>query len=121
MSTYALGPIEDEEPLSTDEILTRMRREFELVESDEDAGRDQASAIRDKLLLLNAPETVIDLYRRNSSQAVMVHFGDTNPDAKLLDFLLMPGEGIQLHCEAGEVPLAKRLAAILNYEIEDIG
>lgn len=101
--------------------IEALRRSFSNVTVDSDAGIQRASGILSRLRMLNAPAVVQDVYVNGAAKAVMVAVCDTRICETPIEFMLMPGEGIQLKCADAQESLAGSIARSLGYECEEIG
>lgn len=121
--SHRLEPHPGKPYLDPDEVIDRLRAEFDDVQADRDEGEDGAGDLIAKLLELDAPQAIIDdaIARRDESYRVSIADGMTSEES--LSFLVQRDEGPLIGYSSAEhekalAPLVARCAAALNYRIE---
>ena len=116
MPTYSICPSDFANELPIASAIEAIRRTFPYAVVNHERGRERALAVLDRLLTLNAPDLIQEVYRKGANEAVAVEI-----DAPPVEFMLMPGEGIQLSSRIVDAAFAHKLAKALGYECEEIG
>ncbi len=126
--THKLTPMTGKPFLSPEEVVRRLRDEFEIADVDAEEGRDQAQNMLLQLIKmqqggLSGCEEKIERTQKVQADALMVTVSDEpQSENALLRFLLIPDSEIIVTYYSGEhqrlaEPLLKRCSEVLGYPI----
>jgi hypothetical protein len=125
--THKLVPADGKEYLPPDEVVRRLRDEFDAVETDPGQGREHVLGMVRRLLKIEAgSEERIDRLHKGCDAAVMVVVADDpNSQDGRLRFAVIPGEPIIVGYWSGRhqrlaEPILKRCAQSLGYSVEAV-
>jgi hypothetical protein len=120
--TAILNPREGSPYLDPEEIIRRLEDEFEVCNTDAEAGQEHAGDMLAKLIELKAPQDIIDEVVNGRDRAKMVLIADDPTTEDYLDFLVRPNAHIVIAHYSGQHedatrPLLTRCARALGYVI----
>ena len=121
--THMLMPSDGNSYLSPDEVVRRLREEFDVVETDAEQGREHVQELVRRCLKAGREET-IDRLQKARDAALMVVISDEpiSQDGRLR-FAVIPGEPIIVGYWSGRhqrlaEPILKRCSQALGYSVE---
>jgi hypothetical protein len=126
--THKLSPADRTSYLEPEEVVRRLRQEFEVVDLDPDQGREHVQGMVRRLLKMESGGAVgmdvhIDRLQKARDGTVMVIIADDDrsPDGRL-KFAVIPGEPIIVGYWSGRhqrlaEPLLKRCSQVLGYSV----
>jgi hypothetical protein len=121
---HRLYPIKDGENLEPEEIVRRLRAEFDFVDADREAGMEHVANMLKQFQRMNAPPPIIDAHRAMLGKAIRVIISDREDfEDDYLTFTAMPNEypfvsySSRQHEDAAAL-LLERACKILGYEAE---
>ncbi|GEM_PF-5761826 len=118
---WKVGPADpDDECLSVEEILFRLREAFPQFEEDADLGRRKQQEKVDRLRQMGAPAIVVDHEAAAVERAVYVVVSDPSVNEQPLDFIVRDDEDLDVFPEMGKHVLLRRLAEALDYGHEEM-
>jgi|CXWL01.1.fsa_nt_gi hypothetical protein len=115
-----LAPYEGAEYLDTDDVVARLRGEFAHVQADRDLGYDHMGDVIAKLLVLQAPQEIIDQQLAIQDRTISVAVTDDSASDAYLSFFVKPDLPIVCCLNVGQEaevvrPLVERCARALGY------
>ena len=118
---HRLSPITEGAYLEPEEIVRRLRAEFEFVEADADAGTEHVADMLKQFQRMNAPSEIIEAHRAMLGKAIRVVVSDREDfEDDYLTFTAMPNGDPFISYSPGEhedaaAPLLERACKILRY------
>jgi hypothetical protein len=108
--------------LEPEDVIERLKDEFNYVVADREQGADHVSSMIAKFIELNAPQQFIDDCLAGQDRSYWVSVADDDATEDDIGFILQPGVGPLIgyhsqHHEDAARPLLERCAATLNYQI----
>jgi hypothetical protein len=104
--------------LTPDQILERLRDEFEEVHVDSGAGRARCAKELALLRSMNAPREIVEMTERSAASALWVTVRDGGHS---FEFMLMPEANIRIDHDEQLHGVIRRCAEALNCHIEECG
>lgn len=121
---HRLYPITEGGYLEPQEIVRRLRAEFDFVEADPDAGTEHVVDMIKQFQRMEMPQEVIDEHRAMLGKAISIIVSDREDfEDDYFSFTAMPGGYpfigySSLHHEEAAAPLVERACKILRYRAE---
>jgi len=121
---HRLVPETECPPLDPGEVVRRLRREFDAVVADREAGVRHIDQMIAQFRRMGLPSEVIEGHRGMREQAIeVIVTDDPASEVAYLKFVAMPGEGLFIGYHSGghedaARPLLERCARALGYRIE---
>src|SRR4051794_29649398 len=121
---HRLSPITEGAYLEPQEIVRRLRAEFEFVEADDDAGKEVVADMIKQFQRMKAPQEMIDAHRAMLGKAIRIVVSDREDfEDDYLTFTAMPNGDPFIGYSSGQhedaaAPLLERACKILRYSAE---